>query len=151
MGNEQSVQRKQPNKLSKPKTNNNSVPNLLTVKSAPPTRRNSVSTNNDSSIISRDSRPLGESVGTGRGREEPTKKKRLSLFRSRSAKPKRTIVDLDIGIERTFLDPTPVELPSQRWSTQPAGRGRGNSFMTDVSVDESYYDPNLDAYVQHSS
>lgn len=56
-----------------------------------------------------------------RGKDETVKKKRLSLFRSRSEKiPK---VHLNFGLEeKHHIELDSVEIPSRRWSRQPRQR-----------------------------
>jgi hypothetical protein len=131
MGNEQSAPvpapapapapapRRPQNKLSKPKTNNNSSANLLNTQSAAQSRRNSVSTNNEASARYRvNVKALDEALGDAieKQKKSGTQKKRLSLFRTRSDKTKPSQVELDFSIEKEFTGPQHVDRPSHRWS-----------------------------------
>lgn len=140
MGNEQSAPapRRPPNKLSKPRTNNSTANLLETKKLPPPSRRNSISTN-ASPTKERWSRPPGDVLaGEAVPVEESKPKKRLSLFRSKSAQPqsKSTIsLPLDTGIESQFVTPSPVEQPVHRWLRLP--RESGGSVGFDMHVEEA--------------
>jgi hypothetical protein len=142
MGNEQSAPapRRPPNKLSKPRTNNNSTANLLDTKKPPiASRRNAVSTN-ASPTKERWSRSPGDVLaGEAVQVEETKQRKRMSLFRSKSTQPqsKSTIgLGLDTGIASQFVEPSPVEQPVQRWSRLP--RESGNSEGFDMHAEEAY-------------
>lgn len=153
--------RKPPNKLSKPRTNNNSNLNLLSTsnpnllstksninllntKSAPASRRNSILTNNEYASQNRRSQlPSEAGDSTEKQKDEPTRpkqKRRLSLFRSRSEKVKERVPDLDLGISTEYVEPSPVDPPSQRWSRQPSTRSRGYSFMTEPAQETPQFD-----------
>jgi hypothetical protein len=142
MGNEQSAPapRRAPNKLSKPRTNNNSTANLLDTKKPPITsRRNSISTN-ASPTKERWSRLPGDVLAGEAVQVEETKpRKRMSLFRSKSTQPqsKNTIgLGLDTGIASQFVEPSPVEQPVHKWSRLP--RESGNSEGFDMPAEEAY-------------
>ncbi len=142
MGNEQSVPapRRPPNKLSKPRTNNNSNANLLPTRaSAPPSRRNSIATSvsptkNRHSVVPPEVL-IGEAVD--KPKEEPLKK-RLSLFRSKSAQPKTTKHDADSEVDKGSVEPSPIE-QSHRWARQPVSRR--NSVAFESSGDEAFDKP----------
>ena len=143
MGNNQSAPapRRPPNKLSKPRTNNNSSTNLLNSKAPQATSRRNSQTNNGAVANNRYSTlslPLDVVVGevAEKPREEP-QRKRMSLFRSKSSQPKAQELGIDTGIERTFVDPSPVDRPVQRWSRSE----RSNSVTFELSADEQFYDP----------
>lgn len=133
MGNEQSAPtprkrlERPANKLSKPRTNNHSNANLLERYSVPPSRRNSVSTNGGSPIKNRDSVVPVDGDGLLEAveeRKERGKFKRMSLFRSKSAKPQsqeEVRKEVEVAVE-----PDPIEQQaSHRWSREP--RVRTNS------------------------
>ncbi|KAG4444035.1 hypothetical protein IFR05_000495 [Cadophora sp. M221] len=124
MGNEQSVPapRRPPNKLSKPRTNNNSSANLLNTKSAPQSRRNSIISTSASPIKSRHSIVPVVPPEDGKKKEEKQKKRR-SLFRSKSAQPKNQYADAESEVEDLQADPSTIE--SRRWSRQPRARESG--------------------------
>ncbi len=141
MGNEQSAPtpRRPANKLSKPRTNNHSNPNLLDRRaSAPASRRNSISTN-DSPIKTRDSAIPVDALGAEavEGRKEQRTRRRMSLFRSKSAKPQSRQEEATIEQDRSSVEPSPIE-PTHRWSREP--RVRGNSVATQSSVEPSLND-----------
>jgi hypothetical protein len=154
MGNEQSAlsARKPSNKLSKPRTNNNSNLNLLNAKSGPSTRRASVSTTNDSSILQNiEGRFVNEhsggddGVATGK-RDRPIQKKRLSLFRSRSEKTRSKTIQLDPPIENIFVESGPFNPIPNRYSRPLPPTERGNSFLTETSADDIFFEPTVDPY-----
>lgn len=127
MGNEQSAptpRRRPANKLSKPRTNNHSNANLLDRRaSAPPSRRNSVSTNG-SPTKNRDSAIPDNVLEAIDGKKEEKSRRRMSLFRSKSARPQSQTLDVsDVG--RSSVEPSLVDEPTHRWSREP--RVRGNS------------------------
>ncbi|PVH71287.1 hypothetical protein DL98DRAFT_107068 [Cadophora sp. DSE1049] len=121
MGNEQSVPapRRPPNKLSKPRTNNNSSANLLNTKSAPPSRRNSIISTSASPNKSRFSLVPGL-VPEDEKKKEEKQKKRRSLFRSKSAQPKSQYQDAESEVEDLPAEPKTID--SRRWSRQPRAR-----------------------------
>ncbi|KAL2062037.1 hypothetical protein VTL71DRAFT_6303 [Oculimacula yallundae] len=122
MGNEQSVPargRGGPNKLSKPRTNNNSSANLLNTKSAPPTRRNSTVSVSASPTKSRYSF-VPVSVPEDNKKKDEKHKKRRSLFRSKSAQPKRQQQDAESEVEDSSADRRIIG--PRRWSRQPRER-----------------------------
>lgn len=121
MGNEQSVPApsRPANKLSKPRTNNNSSANLLNTKSAPPSRRNSIISTTASPNKSRFS--LVPALGPEDEKKKREKqKKRRSLFRSKSAQPKSQYQDAESEVEDISVDAPTFE--PRRWSRQPRAR-----------------------------
>ncbi|KAH7311121.1 hypothetical protein BKA65DRAFT_163961 [Rhexocercosporidium sp. MPI-PUGE-AT-0058] len=124
MGNEQSVPapRRPQNRLSKPRTNNNSSANLLNTKSAPPSRRNSIISISASPTKSRYSivPVLVPEEKKKEEKKEEKRKKRRSLFRSKSAQPKSQYRDAESEVEDVSADPSAIG--SRRWSRQPRGR-----------------------------
>lgn len=114
MGNEQSTPtpRGPRNKLSKPRTNSSiNASNVRGSVSAPPSRRNSQSNhvatsytgvvNDTYSILS------GEAVVGNDGekkRGEPTSKKRMSIFRSKSSQAKVQQLDIGSAADIEYLD-----------------------------------------------
>lgn len=132
MGQEQSVPapRRAPNKLSKPKTN--STGNLLSKIPGTPSRQSSQS-NDVSPIKSRLSLlvPNGGSEA-GEKKKEEKQRNRMSLFRSKSSQAKERerekvkememenekeketgpAFELGQGVEREFVNSSPVELPA---------------------------------------
>lgn len=132
MGNEQSAptpRRRPANKLSKPRTNNHSNANLLDRRtSAPPSRRNSVSTANGPTKV-RDS-VIPDNVLEAIDGKEGKSRRRMSLFRSKSARPQSQTLDGNIDVASS-VEPSLVDEPTHRWSREP--RVRGNS-VTSQSV-----------------
>ena len=128
MGNGQSVEtpRRAPNRLSKPRTNNsNSTTNLLNLKSAgPPSRRDSELKNGASRYTAV---PADAVVGEENERRESRQKKRMSMFRSKSAQPKAEPLQINTGVDIEFLERSPVD----NWST------RGS--ITHESPDQPYF------------
>lgn len=139
MGNEQSVPapRRPPNKLSKPRTNNNSSANLLSTKSAPASRRNSVTTNNSPTKTRYSIVPVELPPEPVERKKEETQKKRRSLFRSKSAQPKSQRHEPESDVGKESAEPSPIE-QSHRWSRQ--SRPRGDS-VTFESGDEGFEMP----------
>ncbi|CZR63590.1 uncharacterized protein PAC_13487 [Phialocephala subalpina] len=137
MGNEQSAptpRRRPPNKLSKPRTNNHSNANLLDRRaSAPVSRRNSISTNGSPTKIRGSAIPVDALVETIEGRKEEKSRRRMSLFRSKSAKPHSRKPEEDTDGDTSTVEPDPFVQSSHRWSREP--RVRGNSFTTQSSVE----------------
>lgn len=104
MGNGQSAEapRRPANKLSKPRTNSSANPS--SAKSGPESRRGSQST-----VALNGSRYSlnvveGKDANSEAGREEK-KEKRRSYFRSKSAQPKESRLDIQNGANIDFLDP----------------------------------------------
>ncbi|CZT13771.1 hypothetical protein WAI453_011639 [Rhynchosporium graminicola] len=123
MGNEQSVpaRRRGQNKLSKPRTNNNSSANLLSTKSAPQTRRNSVASISASPTKGRYSLlPVPVFVPEDNQKRDEKPKKRLSLFRSKSAQPKGHNQDAEFKVEDFSSDAATCD--PRRWSKGFRGR-----------------------------
>lgn len=111
MGQEHSVPapRRVPNRLSKPKTN--TTGNMISKLPGPPSRQGSQS-NNSSPVNTRHSFWYNEAVVGEAQKPKPEKqRKRMSLFRSKSSQAKQQNLTVDIGIEREFVDPSPVEKP----------------------------------------
>lgn len=120
MGNEQSVPapRRPQNRLSKPRTNNNSSANLLNTKSAPQSRRNSIISTSASPIKSRHS--IVPVLAPEEPKKEEKQKKRRSLFRSKSAQPKPQCPEAGSEVEDVSVEPPTIE--ARRWSRQPRAR-----------------------------
>jgi hypothetical protein len=137
MGNEQSAptpRRRSANKLSKPRTNNHSNANLLDRRaSAPPSRRNSISTNNGSPTKIRDT--VLEAID---GKKEEKSRRRISLFRSKSARPQSRTLDVNIDVGSS-VEPSLVDEPIHRWSREP--RVRGNSVTSQSTRSHSVERP----------
>lgn len=123
MGNEQSLPaaRRSANRLSKPRTSSYPTANLLSSKSAPPTRRSSVATHPDA-LTPTQPRPAEippattATTATTADQDAEPKKRRRSLFRSKSVQPKREVPE-EIGDEREAVEQTLLEkLQSRRWS-----------------------------------
>jgi hypothetical protein len=138
MGNEQSAptSRRAQNKLSKPRTNNNSTSNLLNVKTSnPTTRQNSVSTNASPTNIRYSVIPIDEFIrGAGEKRkEETTQRKRMSIFRSKSAQEKPKL-RLDVGVKSSSVESSPLEQRNPRRSRQR--RERGTPVIFELAGDE---------------
>ncbi|TVY56189.1 hypothetical protein LCER1_G002504 [Lachnellula cervina] len=141
MGQEQSAPapRRATNKLSKPRTNSSG--NLISkIPGPPPSRQNSQS-NNGSPAKSRNSLLLPDTiVGEVEEKKEGKSRKRMSLFRSKSsrAQAKLKTLEVDTGVEREFVDPSPVDRPV------PVRRNsRANSVtFEDQEPDESLRPPN---------
>ncbi|KAG0645091.1 hypothetical protein D0Z07_9101 [Hyphodiscus hymeniophilus] len=129
MGNGQSAEapRRPPNRLSKPRTNSST--NLLNLKPGPPSRRNSQVINvKGRSNVSVDVIAV-EDVEKG----ESKQKKRMSLFRSKSAQPTSEPLQIDTGVDIDFLDRTSVD----DWST-------GRSVTNEKSI-QQYHIPPVDS------
>ena len=125
MGNGQSAEapRRPPNKLSKPRTN--STTNLLNLKTTgPPSRRNSKLNNGAHGYSTVSVDLVG---GEESERRESTQRKRMSMFRSKSAQPKSEPLQIDSGVYIDFLERSPVD----NWST------RGS--ITHESPDQPYF------------
>jgi hypothetical protein len=143
MGNEQSapMPRRPPNKLSKPRTNNNSTSNLLSTKTSnPTTRQNSFSTNNASPERTRYSVILVEEVAGEAGekrKEETTQRKRMSLFRSKTSQDKPKL-RLEVSVETHSAEPSPLDQPNPWWSRPPKERSTKRDF--ELAGDEPYYE-----------
>jgi hypothetical protein len=77
--------------------------------------------------------PADVVVGEVGEKKEEKQRKRMSLFRSKSsqAKEKKLELELDTGVERDFVDPSPVERPVRRHS-------RANSVTFEEQAEESY-------------
>lgn len=138
MGNEQSAPtpRRPTNKLSKPRTNNHSNANVPDRRaSAPVSRRNSVYSlsTNGSPTKTRDSTIPAELGETEPIRKEEKSRKRMSLFRSKSAKPQSRMPEEDTNVVKSIVEPDPFEPPSHRWSRDP--RARGHSFTAQPIVE----------------
>ena len=128
MGNGQSAEapRRPPNKLSKPKTNVTTT-TLLNLKTAgPPTHRNSQLNDgaNKYSTVFIDAEAKEEHEN-----RESKQKKRMSMFRSKSAQPKAEPLQINTGVDIEYLDRSPMD----NW---PA---RG--FVTHGSPDQPYFTP----------
>jgi hypothetical protein len=132
MGQEQSVPapRRAQNKLSKPRTNSSG--NLISKIPGTPSRQNSQS-NNGSPTKSRQSLLFPADVSEAGEKKEEKQRKRMSLFRSKSsqAKEKKFELEVDTGVERVFVDPSPVERPVRRHS-------RANSVTFEEQAEENY-------------
>jgi len=132
MGQEQSVPapRRAPNKLSKPRTN--TTGNLISKIPGTPSRQNSQS-NNASPTKSKQSLLFPADVGEAVEKKEEKPRKRMSLFRSKSsqAKERQLELQLDTGVAREFVDPSPVERPVRRHS-------RANSVTFEEQKEESF-------------
>lgn len=140
MGNEQSAPtpRRPQNKLSKPRTNNNLTSNLLNIKTSnPTTRQNSVSTNASPTKTRYSVIPIEEFVREAgeKRKEETTQRKRMSIFRSKSAQEKPKL-RLEVGVESSSVEPSPLEQPNPRWSRRP--RERGTPVIFELTGDEPY-------------
>jgi hypothetical protein len=140
MGNEQSAPtpRRPPNKLSKPRTNKNSTSNLLSIKTSnPTTRQNSVSTNASPTRTRYSTIPVEVLAGEAaqKQKEDTTQRKRMSLFRSKSSQEKPKL-QLEVGVEPSSVEPSPLEQPNPRWSRQP--RERGTPAIFELAGDEPY-------------
>jgi hypothetical protein len=66
-------------------------------------------------------------VGDESEKRESTQKKRMSMFRSKSAQPKSEPLQINTGVDIAFLDPSPVD----NWSTRAS--------ITHESPDQPYY------------
>ncbi|KAH8594066.1 hypothetical protein B0O99DRAFT_595778 [Bisporella sp. PMI_857] len=113
MGNEQSAPgpRRQANRLSKPRTHSTAVPSNSRSPN-PSSRRNSILQDVDNSNRF-STLPVEEPrVKTV---EEP-KKKRLSLFRSKSSQSKDSQLDIKNGVHIDYLGETPVRAVATNWS-----------------------------------
>ncbi len=142
MGNEQSapLPRRPPNKLSKPRTNNNSTSNLLSAKTSNPTTRQSSVSANVSSTRSRYSTILVEVVPGEAGEnrnEETTQRKRMSLFRSKNSQD-RLKLQLDVSVETHSAEPSLLDQPDPRWSGP--SRERSSQRLFELAGEEPYLD-----------
>ena len=128
MGNEQSVPapRRPPNKLSKPRTNNHSSANLLNTKSAPASRRNSITVHGPPTK-SRYSVPPVELPPDTVDKKEDAQKKRRSIFRSKSAQPRSRRLGAESNVEKGSAEPGHIE-ELRRWSIQSRPRGQSLVF-----------------------
>jgi hypothetical protein len=129
MGNEQSapLPRRPPNKLSKPRTNNNSALNLPNTKTSnPTTRQNSVSTNASPRYSAIPIEALPREAGE-KGKEETVPRKRLSLFRIKSSQDKPQL-PVEIAAETHSAEPSLLDQPNLRWSKPPRERGTQRNF-----------------------
>ena len=117
--------RRPPNRLSKPRTNSSAnILNLKTTGSL--SRRNSELSNAAKrySTVSVDVVDAEEAET-----REPTQRKRMSLFRSKSMQPKSEPLQIDTGVDVEFLERSPID----NWST------RGSN--TYESPDQPYFAP----------
>jgi hypothetical protein len=149
MGNEQSgpVSRRPPNKLSKPKTNNASSSNPLNLNTKPPNsnptpRRNSESASSSPTNVRYSFTPIEGFAGEAaeRWKDEPVQRKRLSLFKSKSAQEKPKL-HLTTGFDADSPVPSPVsplDQPTPRWGSL---RERGTPILSDTAGEDHYESP----------
>jgi hypothetical protein len=147
MGNTQSAPapRRPPNKLSKPRTNNSSTANLPSTKTPLVTGRHDSQSNHGFASVSRYSIVSVDGV-VGNASEklrEESQRKRMSLFRSNSSQPKiLQELEIDTGVERGFVDPSPVDRPVHSWSRSE----RSYSETFEFPTDQPYYNPPAERY-----
>ena len=153
MGNEQSapVSRRPPNKLSKPKTNNASSSNLLSLNTKPPNppnppnptaRRNSVSASSSPTKVRYSFTPIEGFAGEAaeRWKDEPVQRKRLSLFRSKTSQEKPKL-HLTTGFDANSPEPSPdspLDQPAPQWGSL---RERGTPILSDAAGEDHYESP----------
>jgi len=136
MGNEQSAPapRRPGNKLSKPKTNS-SLPIRPTP--AAENRRSSVVNEVGISKIQYSSLSVDAVVSEAGGKgDEPTKKKRMSIFRSRSSLARASQLDIASGVNIEYLNESPTRSPAvgtDEWSR--------NSSVVDFKQQQYYNAP----------
>ena len=122
MGNEQSMQAssRPANKLSKPKTNkfwNANLPNAKAFLS--PSRGNSVATTGSRTKFQYPT--VLSDAGEGE-MEEPKKRKRMSLFGSRSSQKTKSSWRLDRGVKNYLAGKSAAHMPIHHWSKPARSR-----------------------------
>lgn len=155
MGNEQSAPlgRRSQNKLSKPKTNA-STSNLLNLalnskSSNPTTRQNSASDVSLSTNTRFNFTPIEGFAGEAGDKwkdDQPSHRKRMSLFRSKSSQDKPKL-RLNTGPDPDSPDPSPLsplDQPLPRWSRGRSLSERSSPVLAKVGGEEPYSQSPID-------